>query len=116
MRAGNESALALCDLGFDARAAQMSAQRKPINPSRKDSFMLLHELMDGDRLFVASGRAPELVKSIDQQQAGPTGLPARISNTAGDRLANPIDGLRYLAWRLWGKGKRGGTYKPSWAK
>lgn len=116
LRAGNESALALCDLGFDARAAQMSAQRKPINPSRKDSHMLLHELMDGDRFYIASGRAPQLLKSIDQQQAGPTGLPHRVSNTAGDRLANPLDGLRYLAWRLWGKGRKPKKHKPSWSK
>lgn len=113
---GNENALALCDLGFDARPAQLTAQRKPVNPVRMDSHHLIHELMDGDRLYLAGGRVPQLLKSIEQQQVGPNGLPHKVSNSAGDRLANPIDGLRYLAWRLWGKGRKPAKHRPSWQK
>lgn len=98
------AATSLCEFGFDARPAQLTRKLKPKNPSRYESHMLIHELMQSNRLYVAGGRAPKLLTSINAQQVGPNGIPQKTSNTAADRLANPIDGLRYLTWRLWGKG------------
>ncbi len=87
------------DHGFDARAPQYrvdGAGPHALHVPRKDSHLLLHRLIDEKRLHV-SVRAHLLSTALCEQEAAPCGLePLTVSHSKSDRLANPVDGLRYL--------------------
>ncbi|MBL9105181.1 MAG: terminase family protein [Myxococcales bacterium] len=99
---GSSAAKTLTDLGFDARACGLSPKGYPQNPRLLDSISLMHQLMREDRLVIHGTRCPQLLRALTEQQVGQGGLPVKVSNTASDKLSGPIDGLRYLAWALFG--------------
>lgn len=104
-RKGNASAKAFSDAGFDVRPAAHTTRegkRIPVSPDLTDSHLLLRRMMEQDRIVVAS-TAGRLLDALERVVLSPgTNLPVKEPNTASDRLSNPIDGLRYLAWSIFG--------------
>lgn len=87
------------DRGFDARAPVYRADPsglKPHNPGRRDSFLLVHRLLEEGRLHV-NQRAMAVIKSFINQEASPDGVTA-VKN---DRRDSAVDAVRYAAWAVW---------------
>jgi len=91
-------------LGIDARAPQYkvsdSGEIKPVHLARYDSHTLIHKLLREGRLHFAQ-RAIALHESFLQQQDSGDGIcPKTVSHTKSDKLASPMDALRYGVWAI----------------
>lgn len=90
--------------GFDARAPQYrinpDGTRTHTHQTRLDSHTLIHRLVREGRLHV-SQRAHALVESfLGQLDAGDGIEPLTRSHRKSDRLAGPMDALRYGCWAI----------------
>lgn len=90
--------------GFDARAPQYRVNadgtRSQVHVTRYDSHTLIHRLVREGRLHV-SQRALVLVESfLGQLDSGDGIEPLTRSHRKSDRLAGPMDALRYGAWAI----------------
>ena len=85
--------------GFDTRAPRyISVEKKgrvPMPPSRMDSFLLTQRIISEGRLHVSNRSSALLESFIEQQDSGNGWGPEK-----NDKLASPIDGLRYALWAL----------------
>lgn len=90
--------------GFDARAPQYRVNgdgtRSPVHTTRYDSHLLLRKLVVENRIHV-SQRALALLESfLGQLDSGDGIQPKTISHRKSDRLAGPMDALRYTCWAI----------------
>ena len=90
--------------GFDARAPQYrvgdDGARRQVHLSRYDSHTLVHRLLREGRLHVAQ-RCLALVESfLGQLDSGDGIEPLTRSHRKSDRLAGPMDALRYGLWAI----------------
>lgn len=116
---GNASGRALARAGFDARppatyAAKRGRPVSPRNPDHDDSHALIHRLLLEDRLLVGSN-CPRLLEAFERQEEDRKGKcrPHKDPNTASDRLSNAMDGLRYLAWPIFGEATPKDAARPA---
>ncbi|MCY0992822.1 terminase family protein [Nannocystis sp. ILAH1] len=96
-------------LGFDARAPQYKlgdgGTWRPVHTTRYDSHTLVHRLLREGRLHLAQ-RCLALVESLLQQTDSGDGIvPLTKSHTKSDRLASPLDALRYGLWAIFHGGQ-----------
>lgn len=90
--------------GFDARAPQYRVNndgtRTQVHTTRYDSHLLLLRLVREGRLHV-SQRATALIESFLGQLDSGNGIePLTRSHRKSDRLAGPMDALRYGCWAI----------------
>ena len=100
-------------LGFDIRAPSYSYTGRvcPLNPSRYDSHMLLQRFIKEKRFYVHQ-RCGTLIQSLcEQQDSGDGVAPEKTSHDRADRLASPIDALRYPLWAAMKGGRQETTIR-----
>lgn len=90
--------------GFDVRGPLYTPTpdkgMRTRNPNRKDSHLLVHRLLREGRLHVAQ-RCEALIESfLEQEDSGDGVEPRTESATRSDRLASPMDALRYPLWAI----------------
>lgn len=82
---------------FDMRAP-LYKHNTPVSPPRRDSHVLIHRLLQERRLHIRH-RCQSLIESFLEQEAGIDGdAPMKTSHDRADRLASPMDALRYALW------------------
>ena len=98
-------------LGFDCRPPQYrSTPEGPrvVHLARLDSHTLIHKLLREGRLHIAQ-RCESLIESfLEQVDSGDGVVPLTKSHTKSDRLASPMDALRYGAWAIFHGGHESG--------
>lgn len=105
----SSAARTMAELGFDARAANLSDKGHPYGVGRHHTTGLLQELMREDRFLINGTKCPTLMRAITEQENDGRGLAVKVTNTSSDRLSSPIDALAYLAWALFSRDYIGRT-------
>lgn len=88
-------------MGFDVRCPLYTPSEKGPrgrNPNRYDSHLIVQRLLREGRLHVTQ-RCEALIEAfLEQEDSGDGVEPMTISATRSDRLASPMDALRYPLW------------------
>ena len=90
--------------GFDGRAPSYwfkDGGWKPVRLTRYNTHFLIHRLIKEGRLHI-SARALALIESLLNQEDGGDGVSPYVeSHTKSDKLAGPVDALRYAVWAVY---------------
>lgn len=91
-------------LGIDGRAPQYKilddGAYKAVHLARYDSHTLIHKLLREGRLHVAQRGIALHDAFLQQQDSGDGICPKTLSHTKSDKLASPMDALRYGVWGI----------------
>lgn len=91
--------------GFDLRPPEYTKERRPVNPHKKDSYQLLHNLMRERRLLINSRCQPLIDALLEQEDSGDGTTPIKVSHNRSDRVSSSVDALRYACWGIFHGGQ-----------
>ena len=91
--------------GFDLRPPEYTKERRPVNPHKKDSYQLLHNLLREKRLLINARCQPLIDALLEQEDSGDGITPVKVSHNRSDRVSSSVDALRYGLWAIFHGGQ-----------